>query len=152
MGRKRWGIKGEHCKREIKGREKNHSKFGIQRVQHKIKSADPFREVVNSRKSVNKIYAAKANLNSVQLQMKGQLAQVIFGSDIGHCWLAISPQDDYNQGKINLLRRWRLLVPSQAAPMWWRPCSSWYPMSSSTLCGPLIISTIIVLPWHTLAE
>jgi len=34
------------------------------------------REVVNSRKAVNKIYAAKANLNSVQLQMKGQLAQV----------------------------------------------------------------------------
>ena len=36
------------------------------------------REVVNSRKAVNKIYAAKANLNSVQLQMKGQLAQVTF--------------------------------------------------------------------------
>jgi len=34
------------------------------------------REVVGSRKAVNKIYAAKANLNSVQLQMKGQLAQV----------------------------------------------------------------------------
>merc|ERR1712055_43989 len=34
------------------------------------------REVVSSRKAVNKIYAAKANLNSVQLQMKGQLAQV----------------------------------------------------------------------------
>ena len=35
------------------------------------------REVVSSRKAVNKIYAAKANLNSVQLQMKGQLAQVV---------------------------------------------------------------------------
>lgn len=34
------------------------------------------KEVVNSRKSVNKIYAAKANLSSVQMQMKGQLAQV----------------------------------------------------------------------------
>eukprot|EP00092_Neocalanus_flemingeri_P034306 GFUD01037309.1.p1 GENE.GFUD01037309.1~~GFUD01037309.1.p1 ORF type:complete len:223 (+),score=90.93 GFUD01037309.1:93-761(+) len=34
------------------------------------------KEVVNSRKSVNKIYAAKANLNSVQLQMKGQLATI----------------------------------------------------------------------------
>jgi len=32
------------------------------------------KEVVNSRKAVNKIYAAKANLNSIQLQMKGQLA------------------------------------------------------------------------------
>ena len=41
------------------------------------------REVVNSRKAVNKIYAAKANLNSVQLQMKGQLAQVNFLSNIG---------------------------------------------------------------------
>ena len=40
------------------------------------------REVVNSRKAVNKIYAAKANLNSVQLQMKGQLAQVNFLSNI----------------------------------------------------------------------
>merc|ERR1719431_1096647 len=34
------------------------------------------REVVNSRKSVNKIYAAKANLSSVQMQMKGQVAQM----------------------------------------------------------------------------
>ncbi len=34
------------------------------------------KEVVNSRKSVNKIYAAKANLSSVQMQLKGQLAQV----------------------------------------------------------------------------
>ena len=41
------------------------------------------REVVNSRKAVNKIYAAKANLNSVQMQMKTQLAQVTF--------LSISP-------------------------------------------------------------
>merc|ERR1712106_1306994 len=32
------------------------------------------KEVVNARKSVNKIYAAKANMNSVSLQMKGQLA------------------------------------------------------------------------------
>jgi len=34
------------------------------------------KEVVNSRKAINKIYAAKANLNSVQLQMKGQLATI----------------------------------------------------------------------------
>jgi len=34
------------------------------------------KEIVNSRKSVNKIYAAKANLNSVQMQMKQQLAMV----------------------------------------------------------------------------
>ena len=32
------------------------------------------KEVINSRKSVNKLYTAKANLNSVQNQMKGQLA------------------------------------------------------------------------------
>merc|ERR1719394_2433324 len=32
------------------------------------------KEVVNSRKAVNRIYSAKANLNSVQLQMKEQLA------------------------------------------------------------------------------
>jgi charged multivesicular body protein 3 len=32
------------------------------------------KEIVHSRKSVNKLYTAKANLNSVQLQMKGQLA------------------------------------------------------------------------------
>jgi len=34
------------------------------------------KEIINSRKSVNKLYTAKANLNSVQLQMKGQLATV----------------------------------------------------------------------------
>jgi len=34
------------------------------------------KEIVNSRKSINKIYAAKANINSVQLQMKGQLATI----------------------------------------------------------------------------
>jgi charged multivesicular body protein 3 len=32
------------------------------------------REVVNSRKAVNKIYTAKANLKSVEMQMKGQAA------------------------------------------------------------------------------
>ncbi|XP_023322141.1 charged multivesicular body protein 3 isoform X1 [Eurytemora carolleeae] len=32
------------------------------------------KEVVHARKSVNKLYTAKANLNSIQLQMKGQLA------------------------------------------------------------------------------
>lgn len=34
------------------------------------------KEIVNSRKAVNKIYSAKANLNSVQLQMKEQLATI----------------------------------------------------------------------------
>jgi len=34
------------------------------------------KEVVNARKSVNKIYAAKANMNSVSMQMKNQLAIV----------------------------------------------------------------------------
>ena len=32
------------------------------------------KEIINSRKSVSKLYTAKANLNSVQNQMKGQLA------------------------------------------------------------------------------
>ena len=32
------------------------------------------KEIINSRKSVNKLYTAKANLSSVQNQMKGQLA------------------------------------------------------------------------------
>jgi len=32
------------------------------------------KEIINSRKSVNKLYTAKANLNSVQNQMKGQFA------------------------------------------------------------------------------
>lgn len=32
------------------------------------------KELINSRKAVNKLYTAKANLNSVQLQMKSQLA------------------------------------------------------------------------------
>jgi len=32
------------------------------------------KEVVNARKSINKLHTAKANLNSIQLQMKGQLA------------------------------------------------------------------------------
>jgi len=34
------------------------------------------KEVVNARKSISKIYTAKANLNSVQMQMKGQLATI----------------------------------------------------------------------------
>merc|ERR1719153_1543029 len=34
------------------------------------------KEIVNSRKSVNKLYAAKANMSSVQMQMKTQLATV----------------------------------------------------------------------------
>jgi len=34
------------------------------------------KEIVQSRKAVNKIYAAKANINSVQLQMKNQLATI----------------------------------------------------------------------------
>lgn len=34
------------------------------------------KEVINSRKSVNKLYTAKANLNSIQVQMRGQLATV----------------------------------------------------------------------------
>jgi len=34
------------------------------------------REVVHSRKAVSKIYTAKANLSSVEMQMKGQAAQV----------------------------------------------------------------------------
>merc|ERR1719312_1324070 len=34
------------------------------------------KEMVNSRKSVNKLYAAKANINSVSMQMKNQLAMV----------------------------------------------------------------------------
>ena len=32
------------------------------------------KEVVHSRKTVNKLYAAKANINSISMQMKGQLA------------------------------------------------------------------------------
>ena len=34
------------------------------------------KEVVHSRKTVSKLYAAKANINSIQMQMKGQLATV----------------------------------------------------------------------------
>lgn len=34
------------------------------------------KEIVQSRKAINKIYAAKANMNSVTLQMKGQLATI----------------------------------------------------------------------------
>ena len=34
------------------------------------------KEVVHSRKAVSKIYTAKANLKSVEMQMKGQAAQV----------------------------------------------------------------------------
>jgi len=34
------------------------------------------KEVVNARKSINKIYTAKANLNSVQMQMRGQMATI----------------------------------------------------------------------------
>ena len=34
------------------------------------------KEIVHSRKTVNKLYAAKANINSISMQMKGQLATV----------------------------------------------------------------------------
>ena len=34
------------------------------------------KEVVHSRKTVNKLYCAKANINSIQMQMKGQLATI----------------------------------------------------------------------------
>ena len=34
------------------------------------------KEVVHARKAVNKLYCAKANINSVQMQMKGQLATI----------------------------------------------------------------------------
>jgi len=34
------------------------------------------KEVVHSRKTVNKLYCAKANISSVQMQMKGQLATI----------------------------------------------------------------------------
>merc|ERR1711990_1212530 len=34
------------------------------------------KEVVHSRKTMNKLYCAKANINSVQMQMKGQLATI----------------------------------------------------------------------------
>jgi len=34
------------------------------------------KEVVHARKSISKLYTAKANLNSIQLQMKGQLATI----------------------------------------------------------------------------
>jgi len=34
------------------------------------------KELINSRKSITKLYTAKANLNSVQMQMKSQLATV----------------------------------------------------------------------------
>jgi len=34
------------------------------------------KEIVNSRKAITKLYTAKANLNSVQMQMKSQLATV----------------------------------------------------------------------------
>jgi len=34
------------------------------------------KEVVHARKTVNKLYCAKANINSVQMQMKGQLATI----------------------------------------------------------------------------
>jgi len=34
------------------------------------------KEIINSRKAVTRLYTAKANLNSVQLQMKGQLATI----------------------------------------------------------------------------
>jgi len=34
------------------------------------------KEVCHSRKAVNKLYCAKANINSVQMQMKGQLATI----------------------------------------------------------------------------
>lgn len=34
------------------------------------------KEIVHSRKTVSKLYAAKANINSIQMQMKGQLATV----------------------------------------------------------------------------
>jgi len=34
------------------------------------------KEIVHARKTISKLYTAKANLNSVQLQMKGQLATI----------------------------------------------------------------------------
>ena len=34
------------------------------------------KEVIHSRKTVNKLYCAKANISSVQMQMKGQLATI----------------------------------------------------------------------------
>merc|ERR1712241_191373 len=34
------------------------------------------KEIIHSRKAVNKLYCAKANVNSVQMQMKGQLATI----------------------------------------------------------------------------
>merc|ERR1719474_1507356 len=34
------------------------------------------KEIVHARKTISKLYTAKANLNSIQLQMKGQLATI----------------------------------------------------------------------------
>ena len=36
------------------------------------------KEIIQSRKAVNKIYSAKAHLNSVDMQMKNQLGKFLF--------------------------------------------------------------------------
>lgn len=41
------------------------------------------REILNSRKAVNKLHTAKANLNSVQLQLKNQLATLKVSGALG---------------------------------------------------------------------
>ena len=38
------------------------------------------KEIVRSRKAVNKIYASKAQLNSVEMSMKNQLGESLFCS------------------------------------------------------------------------
>ena len=79
-----------------------------------------FREVVNSRKAVNKIYAAKANLNSVQMQMKTQLAQVIFLSISEVIWRnKLQPLKFVRKELVTRVGIFRpkLRALSQAAPM-----------------------------------
>ena len=126
------------------------------------------REVVNSRKAVNKIYAAKANLNSVQMQMKTQLAQVTF--------LSISIEPFYRYHHISSEVIWRnklqplkfvrkelvtrvgifrpkLRALSQAAPMWWRPCSSWFVTILSSfptiaMALPVLCLSRILIDWR----
>ena len=41
------------------------------------------KEIINSRKAVNKLHTAKANLNSVQLQLKNQLATLKVSGALG---------------------------------------------------------------------
>ena len=69
-------------------------------------SCSAFREVVGSRKAVNKIYAAKANLNSVQLQMKGQLAQVTFLLNISRSPVLIQFIDTGQNCRRSLKQHW----------------------------------------------